>query len=197
MPTFTHVRPLARLLAAATLAGVITACKSFTAIDAGIPNRTASDTLYALNGAPPNAPNSLKFFDGIILRADQGFAFDVAFDIDANGNVVIIPSKAMATSYSNPYSVALQRVNGAFETVLAAPKDGYRPDTSTTIQVGQTIVAEARDVFGVCFNQIKGQSYYSKLVVNEVDPVLRRIIFTVTVNRNCGFRSFSPGIPRD
>ena len=36
----------------------------------------------------------------------------------------------------------------------------------------------------------------SKLVINEVDPVLKRIVFTVTVNRNCGFRSFAPGIPQ-
>jgi hypothetical protein len=196
MPTFPTARPVLRALILIGLAGAVAACKGLTAIDASFQNMTASDTVYALNGGPPNAPNALKFFDGIVMRADQGFGFDVAFDLNKDGNIVIIPSKALATSFNNPYSVGLQPATGPFETVLDAPKDGYRPDTSATIVLGQTVVAEARDVLGACLYALKGQSYYSKLVINEVDPSLKRIIFTVTVNRNCGFRSFAPGIPQ-
>lgn len=195
MTTLPTTRTVLRALTGVALAATLTACKGLTAIDASFQNVTASDTVYALNGGPPNAVNTLKFFDGVVLRADQGYAFDIAFDLDANDNIVIIPSKAVATSFSNPYSVALQRATGSFQSVLEAPKEGYRPDTAMTIVVGQTIIAESRDVFGVCAFALKGQSYYSKLVVNEVDPLLKRIIFTVTVNRNCGFRSFAPGIP--
>jgi hypothetical protein len=196
MPTFPTARPLARALTLIGLAGAIAACKGLTAIDASFQNMTASDTVYALNGGPPNAANSLKFFEGSVSRADQGFGFDIAFDLDKDGNIVIIPSKALATSFNNPYSVALLRVPGTFESVLEAPKEGYRPDTSTTIVLGQAMVIESRDVLGACLYALKGQSYYSKLVINEVDPALKRIIFTVTVNRNCGFRSFAPGIPQ-
>jgi hypothetical protein len=88
-------------------------------------------------------------------------------------------------------------VPGAFATVLEAPKDGYRPDTAATIGVGETLVAEIRDFQGVCITSLKGQTYYSKLSILSVDPALRRIVFIVTVNRNCGFRSFAPGIPQD
>jgi hypothetical protein len=196
MPTFPLRRPLARALTLIGIAGAVAGCKGLTAIDASFQNMTASDTVYALNGGPPNAPNSLKFFDGIVSRADQGFGFDIAFDLDKDNNIVIIPSKALSTSFNNPYSVGLQRVSGLFESVLDAPKDGYRPDTSTTIGLNQTLVAESRDVLGVCLYAIKGQAYYSKIVINEVDPTTKRIIFTVTVNRNCGFRSFAPGIPQ-
>jgi hypothetical protein len=198
MTTLPTARTLARALTGVALAATLTACKGLTSIDASFQNVTASDTVYALNGGPPGAANSLKFFDGLVLRANQGFAFDIAFDLDEAGNIVIIPVKAVATTFPNDaYSVALQRMTGTFQSVLEAPKDGYRPDTAMTIGVGQTIIAESRDVFGVCAFSLKGQSYYSKLVVNEVDPLLKRIVFTVTVNRNCGFRSFAPGIPED
>ena len=199
MPTFSSHRPLVRTAAALGLALVLGACKDLTSIDASFQNVTAIDTVYALNGSPPNAPTTLKFFDGLVQRADQGFGFDVAFDIDPSGGVAIIPARAVASSFAAPYSVALRKVAGAFETVLEAPEEGYRPDTAMVVNIGETVVAESRDsgVNGVCSFSLKGQSYYSKLVVTEVDLAKRRIVFTVTVNRNCGFRSFAPGIPRD
>ena len=199
MTTLPTARMLARALTGVALAVTLTACKGLTSIDASFQNVTASDTVYALNGGPPNSANALKFFDGIVLHADQNFNYDIAFDLDKDGNVVLIPVRTMATALvaPTPYSVGLQRMTGSFQSVLEAPKDGYRPDTAMTIVVGQTVVAESRDIFNVCAFSLKGQSYFSKLVINEVDPLLKRIIFTVTVNRNCGFRSFAPGIPEE
>lgn len=197
MPTFPAARPLTRGLILAGLAAGIASCKGLTAIDPSFQNVTVSDTVYAINGAPPNAPNSVKFFDGLVVRADQSFNFDLAFDIDGAGNPVLIPVKALATTFSTAYSVGLQKATGTFESVLAAPKDGYRADTAMAIGVGQTIVAESRDIFVACSFAIKGQSYFSKIVVTEIDPVLRRMVFTMTVNRNCGFHSFAPGFPTD
>jgi hypothetical protein len=196
MPTFPNARLRLRAFIVLGLAAAIGACEDLTTIDASYQNLTAQDTAYAVNGAPPRAPNTLKFFDGVVAHADQGFGFDIAFDLDQAGNIIIIPSRALASSFTSPYTVALQRVTGPFELVLEAPEDGYRPDTAMTISLGQTIVAESRDP-NLCGFALKGQSYYSKLVINEVDLGLRRIIFTVTVNRNCGFHSFAPGIPRD
>jgi hypothetical protein len=196
MTTSRTVPALARILTGLGLVVQLAACKGLTSIDASLQNETATDTVYALNGGPPGSPNAFKFALGVPVRAGLDFQFDVAFDIDQNGDVVVIPARALATNFSNPYSVALQTVPGDFATILEAPKDGYRPDTSTAIPIGKTIVAESRD-FVVCLNSLKGQSYYSKLFVTEVDPAQRRIIFIVTVNRNCGFRSFAPGIPEN
>ena len=197
MTTSRTVPALARILTALGLVALVAACKGLTSIDASLQTHTATDTVYALNGGPPGSPNAFKFFTGLPVHADLAFAFDVAFDIDPNGNVVVIPARALATNFSNPYSVGLQTVPGEFTTILEAPKDGYRADTATTIPIGKTIVAESRDFFSVCLNSLKGQSYYSKLFVTEVDPALRRIVFIVTVNPNCGFRSFAPGIPQE
>jgi hypothetical protein len=65
-----------------------------------------------------------------------------------------------------------------------------------TLTKGQTVAIESHD-FGTCAIAIKGNSYVSKISVTEIDPVQRRIGVSFTVNRNCGFRSFAPGIPRD
>jgi hypothetical protein len=196
MTTFPPDRALLRVFAALALAVSLSACKELTEIDASYANVTATDTAYALNGSPPNAPNSIKFFDGIVDHADQGFAFDVAFDIDASGNVKVIPARALATSFTGPYSVALQKSDKAFAALLEAPKDGYKADTTVVLGAGETVIAESRDN-QACQFSLKGQAYYSKIVIDEIDLPKRRIVFTVTVNRNCGFRSFEPGIPRD
>jgi hypothetical protein len=196
MPTFPSARPLPRALILAGLALSIAACKGFTAIDASFQNVTATDTVYALNGGPPNSPNAINFFQGLTDRADQGFGFDIAFDIDKDGNAVIIPARVLATAFSNPSSIGLQRATGTFESITDAPKDGYRADTAMTVAVGEAVLIEVHD-FNACFNALKGQSYFSKLVFTDVDPVLKRVAFTMTVNRNCGFHSFAPGLPRD
>ena len=196
MPKFPSARPLTRALILTALTFAVAACKGFTQIDAGLPNVTATDTVYALNGGPPNSPNSINFFQGLTDRADQGFGFDVAFDIDKDGNPVIIPARVIATSFANPTSIGLQRASSSFELVASAPKDGYRADTAMTVAIGQAVIVEVHD-FNACISSLKGQSFFTKVVINEVDVALRRLVFTVTVNRNCGFRSFSPGIPLD
>jgi hypothetical protein len=185
------------MLALASLA----ACKDFTAVDASFANVTASDTVYALNGAPAGAATAFKFFDGSLRRADQSFTFDVAFDLASDGRVIVLPAKAVATALLpangfSPYSVGIQQVPTSFETTLEAPKDGYRADTAVTVAVGQTLLFQSFDL-QVCGFAIKGNSYFSKVVITNVDVPKKRIAFTVTVNRNCGFRSFLPGIPRD
>jgi len=196
MSTFPSARPLPRALILIGFAASIAACRGFTAIDASFQNVTATDTVYALNGGPPNSPNSINFFQGLTDRADQGFGFDIAFDIDKDGNPVIIPARALATNFSNPSSIGLQRATTSFEAIAEAPRDGYRADTAMTVGVGQAIIVEVHDI-NACLYALKGQSYFSKLVITEVDPALKRIAFTVTVNRNCGFHSFAPGLPRD
>jgi hypothetical protein len=197
MTTFSPLRRLslaAALLAVTAFAG---ACKDFMSIPASVANFTDNDSVYAVNGTPPGSPTALKFFDGTVRRADQGFAYDLVFDIDPAGNVLLIPARALATNFSTPYSVGLLKVPGTFESILEAPQGAYRVDTAMVVATGQTVVAEVHDIPGVCQFSPKGSSYFAKLMITDVDLERRTIGFIVTVNRNCGFRSFAPGIPRD
>src|SRR5207249_1344815 len=129
---------------------------------------------------------------GIPRHADQAFAYDLAFDLDTAGRVVLIPARQLATGFSNPYSVGLQKVTGSFGSVDRAPKSGYTVDSLLVIIPGSVVVIESHDA-ARCGFAIKGQTYFSKLIVDSIDVATRRIHATVAVNRNCGFYSFAAG----
>lgn len=189
-------RSMRRLVAVGAAVAAVTACKGLTSIDASFDNVSDTLSVFALNGASPAAPTAINLFTGIPQHADQAFAYDLAFDIDTAGRVVLIPARALATQFSSPYSVGLQKVAGSFGSVDRAPKSGYTADSLMVIGLGNVVVIESHDA-ARCGFAIKGQSYFSKLVVDSVDVASRRIHALVFVNRNCGFYSFATGKPKD
>jgi hypothetical protein len=177
--------------------GSVAACKGLTSIDASFENVTDTIEFYPLNGSPPGAPTAIKLFSGVRERADESFAYDVAFDVTPTGEVKIIPARALASGFAAPYAVGLQRIpNATFDAVASAPKDGYTIDSTMTVGPGTVVVIQSFDV-NTCAVSIKGQSYFSKLVVTSVDPATKKIRTVIEVNRNCGFHSFAEGKPKD
>lgn len=185
-----------RLMAAGAAVAGLFACKGLTSIDASFDNATQAVSFFAINGSPPGAPTAMGLFAGFPLHADQAFAYDLAFDLDTSGKVVLIPARQLATQVSAPYSVGLQIVPGEFLAIARAPKSGYTVDSLLVVGVRTVVVIESHDV-ARCGFAIKGQSYFSRLVVDSVDLKTRKISTTITVNRNCGFYSFADGKPKD
>src|SRR3954471_9939091 len=91
----------------------VTACKGLTSIDASFDNVTDTLEFYPLNGSPPGAPTAINLFSGIRERADESFAYDLAFDVTADGHVLLIPARALAGGFAAPYSVGLQKIPSA------------------------------------------------------------------------------------
>src|SRR5689334_3249738 len=116
------------MLAAAALALAIAACGDFTGVPASLSTFADSGVVYALNGAPPGAPTALHVYSGTRLAADASFTFDVAFDLDAANNVLIMPQRAVASSLASTHTVSLQTVTTDFASIDRAPKNGYRAD---------------------------------------------------------------------
>src|SRR5262245_29399906 len=100
------------------------ACGDFTSVPASLAVVSDSGTVYALNGAPPGAPTALHVYTGSRLAADASFFFDVAFDIDAQGNVVILPQRAVASGLASSHTVGLQNVATDYSALEKAPKNG-------------------------------------------------------------------------
>ena len=98
-------RALRRLLCVAAGVAAVSACRGLTSIDASFDNVSDTLSFFAINGSPPGAPTAINLFTGVPSHADQAFAYDLAFDIDTAGNVVLIPARQLATQFSNPYSV--------------------------------------------------------------------------------------------
>ncbi|HEX3867812.1 MAG TPA: hypothetical protein VHV78_13715 [Gemmatimonadaceae bacterium] len=182
------------VLAAAvvTIAGV--GCGTFTGVPASLPTISDSGIVYAINGAPPGAPTALYVFGGSLLAADATFTFDVAFDIDSTGAVVVIPQSAVASGLAPTHTVALQLVPGLFDNIASAPKSGYRADTATVLPITRTMAIQSQDT-NACGTSITGSTVYGKVTVVAVDPIARTINVRFTTDPNCGFFSFASGIP--
>lgn len=187
----------AAVLAAAALATFGLACGDFTGVPASLPTISDTGTVYALNGAPAGAPSGLHIFTGTVVPIDQSFSFDVGFDLDSAGQIVIYPQRTVATALSTTtHSVGLQTVRDTFEAVLTAPKSGYKADTALVTQRNVVVLVQANDA-GVCGLSLTGTSLYAKVQVTEVNRVTRQLKVRWTVDPNCGFVSFQPGVPKN
>lgn len=182
------------LALAAALCVAIVACGDVTAPRASLPTFSDSASVYALNGAPPGAPTALYAFGESMVYADQTFRFDVAFDLDASGRILLMPVRTVATGLATSHSVGLQVVPAAFDALEAAPKDGYRRDSTLTVNAGQTVVMESADP-AACGTSFVASNIYAKFIVDEVDTKARKMRTRFVVDPNCGFRSFAAGTP--
>jgi hypothetical protein len=183
-------------LVAATSFVTAVSCGDFTGVPASLPTISDSGVVYALNGAPPGAPTALHMFSGSLLAADANFLFDVAFDIDANGNVIVLPQRAVASGLASTHTVGIATVTDAFDAVGSAPKIAYRADTALVVKPNVVVVAQSNDV-NACGVSLTGTTIFAKFVVTSVDPVARQLKVRFTTDPNCGFRSFGTGIPKD
>jgi len=186
-------------LAAAAAAG---ACTDPTRLTARFD--TLQDTLvaFAMSGTPSTYPSALAAAvqadddpsgEPAVVRVGGAIPFDVAFDIDAEGNAVVYPLKLVVSDFGGQRRIGLQRSTTPFDAVLRAPAGGYAYDSAMVARPGEALVIEAQ-LAPYCANDLL-RTIYAKLTVDSVDVGARTIYFRVGVDPNCGFRSFAPGIP--
>jgi hypothetical protein len=190
--------PTSRLLAfaATVLTGAGLACGNVFGVPASLPTFSDSGVVYAINGAPAGAPTALNMFTGTLLAANANFIFDIAFDLDSAGNVVILPEPAIASGLATTFTVSLQTVSGNFDELTRAPNTGFRADTALVTAPNKLIVVQSSNP-NACGTSLTGTTIYAKVMVTAVDPVARTMSVRYAVDPNCGFRSFLSGIPKD
>ena len=156
----------------------------------------ASETLtvYSLNGTPATAPTGLNTPFLAAVRADSSFNFDVAFDIDAAGDIRVIPVSRVGSAFGVTRRIGIATVTQPFDSLRRAPNSGYVFDSTVVVNVGQTFVVQA--VTPYCQLDLSPM-IYSKLVVDSIDAGTRAIHLRLTADPNCGFMSFLPGIPEN
>jgi hypothetical protein len=188
----------APFFALATFAAAITvvSCSDLTGVPASLPTLTDSGVVYAINGAPLGAPTALQISTGQLVTATSSFLFDIAFDIDTAGHVLFMPLRTIASGLAPTHAVGLQVSQSTFDGLIAAPKNGYRADTTLIGGPNVTIVAQANDLT-TCGLAISGQNLYAKIIVTSVDRATRSMKVMYTVDPNCGFVSFADGIPKN
>jgi hypothetical protein len=152
--------------------------------------------VYPLTGSAPLLPAGLNLLAGVAVRPFLGVAaggapqanFDLAFDRDATGRVVVYTPRWLLVPPLGVGRAGLQAVSGAFASVQSAPRGGFVFDSLLTVTPGQVVVVETTTQ-----SCTAAQPLVAKLLVDSI--VGAAIHLTVRINPNCGFRSFADGIP--
>ena len=182
---------------AAAIAVVTASCKGFTDVPASLITNTDSSTVYAINGAPLGAPTALHAFSAQFVPATADFLFDVAFDLDDQARIHILPQRQVASGLQPTHSVSLATVADTFEAVTAVPRGlTFRADTGMVIERNQVVIAQISDA-NACNFSLTGRTLFAKIVVKAINRDERTLQVKFTVDPNCGFRSFAPGVPKE
>ncbi len=160
-------------------------------------NAIRSYSVWAINGASAAVPAAYSFVTEALERpqilANGAVNFDVAFDITGDGRVAVIPVRDIVPlPPKGAPTIALQASPVPFERLERAPDRGYVADSTITAGVGETVLLRIGGA-GCLF----GDPYYAKVVVDSVILSERRVVLRSLVNRNCGYRALTEGIPRN
>ena len=184
-------------LAVAVAAVAAMSCRDFTGVPASLITLTDSGTVFALNGAPLGAPTAIHGYSGQFVPATADFLFDVAFDLDDEAKIHILPQRQVASGLQPTHSVGLATVPDSFEAVTAVPRGlTFRADTGLVVTRNQVVIAQISDA-NACSFSLTGTTLFVKMVVRAVNRVDRTMQVKFTVDPNCGFLSFAPGVPKD
>ncbi len=178
---------------------VLAACgagNSFTQ-PASFDNVIRTYSVYAVTGTSNTLPAAYQYSTETLVRpqvlSTGSLNFDLAFDIGVDGKVRLLPARfVVPLPPGGSPSLGLQKMLGVFEQLQRAPLTGYTLDSAATAAVGDTYTLQLHD--SGC---IYGDLFYAKLTVDSIILAQRRIVVRSLVNRNCGYRSLTEGLPKD
>jgi len=182
-------------LAIVASALVVTACGNPQGIIAQLPTVQDAYTVFALSGTPAASPSGINTYIRSAVRVDGNANFDVAFDLDATGNVLVYPVQRVVSSISSSRRVGLQKVAGTFATVTIAPAGAYLDSTVVATKGDIIVLQSQRNGTGDACQFDISPYIYSKLSIDSVVASTRSIFVQSVLDPNCGFRSFESGIP--
>jgi hypothetical protein len=147
---------------------------------------------WALTGAPPAYPTALVVPLYSMIRADAAATFDIAFDIDADGRLMVLPVSKVVSAVGGDRTIGIMRGTGTYSSIVEAPRTGWVYDSIMTVNPGATFLVRVQTLY--CQFDFR-QDIYAKFYVDSVIPEERRIRLLGRVNPNCGYRSLLEGIP--
>ena len=165
---------------------------------------TNADALvvFALTGSSPQLPSGVELVGptavrpGVTTQIDPRIGpitratFDLAFNIDASGRVVMYPPRTLLSTNVTPKRVGLRRVATPYDSIRSAPTGGFQYDSVFTVSTGESVIIESE-----AGNCSISTPLTAKLIVDSVSLTSRALYVRVLSNPNCGFRSLLPGRP--
>jgi len=183
--------------AALLIAGASAACSDSNPFlsPASRENRISTFSVWTLTGSNPTFPAAMLFTNLTAERpqvlSNGSVNFEVAFDLTGDGKVRFIPARALVPqSPAGAPVVGLQRSSSAFNALTRAPERGYTDDSTLVVGVNEVVLVRLASA-----GCIYGEPYYAKVAVDSVIASERRIVLRTLVNRNCGYRALTEGLP--
>lgn len=183
--------------AAVLLPGVFVACGDNNPFlsPATRDNVISTFNVWAISGTNTALPAGVLFSNLTVERpqvlANGSVNFEVAFDLTADGKVRFLPArKLVPQAPAGAPVVGLSLSTSPFNAVTRAPDRGYTDDS--------TLVAGVNEVVLIRLSRsgcVYGEPFYGKAVVDSVIVAERRIVLRTLVNRNCGYRALTEGLP--
>ncbi|HZJ01893.1 MAG TPA: hypothetical protein VFD22_14620 [Gemmatimonadaceae bacterium] len=176
-------------------ASVLTACDDPALLRAQLPTVEDVYTVFALTGTPAAYPSGLNTYARAAVRVDGNAGFDVAFDIDQNGNAVLYPVQKIVSTIGGTRKVGLRKVSGDFGDVLEAPSGTYA-DSTIIAAPGDVVIVQSTQngAGGACQFDIS-PFIYTKILVDSIAVDTKTVVLQTVLDPNCGFKSFEAGIP--
>jgi len=179
---------------AAVLLG-LGACSDPNAIPkASAANVVDTLTLWSLSKGPLTKPSaySLNARNGV-RTWEVGGGFEFAFDEDAAGRAVFLPTDVLGLVSGGTLKPGLKRSTAGFDLMTKAPSNGYIVSDTVPAIVGDLFFV--RSAISTC--SLLGVPLYGKLEVLAVDSVApNTVTIRVLANQNCGYRGLNLGIPK-
>jgi hypothetical protein len=183
--------------AAALAAAVLAACSDNNPFlsPATRENAVRTFSVWAISGTSASLPASVLFSNLTVERPQLlpsgSVNFEVAFDITSEGRVRFLPARALVPQApAGAPVVGLVRATSAFNALTRAPDRGYVDDSTLVVAVNEPVLIRISSA-----GCIYGEPYYAKAVVDSVIMAERRIVLRTLVNRNCGYRALTEGLP--
>ncbi len=160
-------------------------------------NVSRSFSVFALTGSSSALPSGYSFTTEQVARlqilASGSLNFDIAFDLTADNRVRLLPVRSLVPlpPGATP-NIGLQTSAAGFGSLVRAPDRGFAIDSALVVNVGELVLLQISPA--PCpFND----PFFAKLVVDSVVVAERRMVVRSLINRNCGFRSLTAGIPQN
>lgn len=170
--------------------GAVVACDVSTVPKATYSNPLGRYTLTTLTNGALTEPNAIGFLLGA-TKASATFNFDLLFDVDASGKVLVYPVRYVAGALAGTLKrIGMQSVPGGFDALRVAPDSGYDTLSVQKVSVGQAVAVQIRDQNSCFSNQtLSIQMLYAKFVVDSVNTATRHVYVRTVTDPNCGYRS--------
>jgi hypothetical protein len=182
---------------------VLVSLAALAAVGCGNPTKqpaaiaVAYDTLtaYALNQATPYEPTAFYMATNeLVVPAGTG-GFDIAFNLDNIGNVIVYPAKLILTASGAPNTVGLQLMFVSFNSITIAQHSGYEFNDSLVVAPHETFEVVSQNLTACTAVSITSQELlYGKFIIDSINPDSGQIFFRAVVDPNCDYDTLVPGV---